>query len=505
MTPMAHASATQALQRSAHARAWVVAGLATITGALSAVAMRDGPGMTVDSVRYAAAARTMLESGEPTTLTGDPFTLFPPGLPIVLGTIMRAGLDVEAAAAVAGVVMAVAMVVAAYWLASLALDSTVLGLLPAALVSVATPTVMLHSRLWSEPAFSVLVLMQLIAATWLVRRRRLEALPLLVVVVAGALAVWVRYIGVTLIPVAALAAGLAMRGRGAARVALAAVVVGALTAVGAITLVVRNIGLEAEPFGARSDDGSTVIAYLVDTAATLGAYVLPQPLAGAAVAAGLAVAALLAYGTYRAVSARDAAMAVVLAFVACYWLALLVIGLLTSIEFMRYRLAAPAFVPLLVIAVYGGRDLWARARGRQRTLVAAGVALTLLLMLPVALAQSAAYAWVAAGHGYSSPAALGSPLAAAAARLPQGARLASNDPSHLYWATGRGSVSYLQALRDPASVDYLVVFRSEIPGTSRLTGADPVLDGLPVSVVAELEDGTIYAVDGAPPADRLQS
>ena len=108
MTPMPSRAATSALLGSAHVRAWIVAALAATTGVLSAVAMRDGPGMTVDSVRYAAAARSVLDSGEPTTLTGDPFTVFPPGLPILLGTIMRAGLDVEAAAAVAGVAAAAA-------------------------------------------------------------------------------------------------------------------------------------------------------------------------------------------------------------------------------------------------------------------------------------------------------------------------------------------------------------------------------------------------------------
>ena len=490
MTPLA------LLRTSRAARAWSVAGLAACSGALAAAAMASGPGLTVDSVRYAAAARAFADTGAVTDLDGGPFTTFPPGLPVVLGTVMRTGLPVESAAAIVNVVAVVAMVVATYWLAALALRATTLALLPAAVVSVATPTVMLHSRLWSEPLFTLVTLLVLIVATRAVLSRSLTPTVAVLLAALCSAAVWIRYIGITLIPVVAMGAAMAARDRGPRRMMAAGAGVGAVAALGAVALVARNLATGSEPFGGRSSRGGDAAEFVLDAIRTLGSYLMPQPIAALALPAGVLVAALLAYGAWRVLAARDAGMSVLLAFIVVYWSTLLAISLLTVIEYTRYRLAAPAFAPLVVLAVYAARDLQHRSRGATRIALSATAAVVLLLALPTALAQSAAYVWVVGrtGHGYGSESAEGSALATAVARLPADARLASNDPTHVYWVAGRLAASYNDALRDPGSVDYLAIFRSIIPGTSRQTDLDPTADDPSVTLVASFEDGSLYKV-----------
>lgn len=484
------------LRTSPGARAGAVGALAAGAGVLSAVAMASGPGLTVDSVRYAAAARGVAASLGAIDIDGGPFTLYPPGLPAIVGTLMRSGLSLESATAVVNIVAVVAMVVASYWLGAVALRSTTIALLPAAVVGVATPTVMLFSRLWSEPLFAVLTLLVLILGTRAVMQRSLSATTALALAAASSAAVWIRYIGITLIPIVALAAALAVRGRGARRMVVVGLAVGTLGAAGAVAVVARNLSLGSDPFGSRVSAGSTVGEFLVDTVATLGSYVIPQPAAVLALPAGVLIGALVAYGGWRAVVARDAGMALIVAFIAVYWSALLVIGLATTIEYMRYRLAAPVFAPLVILAVYGARHAWRQARGSARTALRIGGAALLVLVLPVALVQSAAYSVLVgrSGHGYASDVAQASELARAVGELPPDARVATNALEHLYWVTGRTARTYGDALRDPGTVEYLAVFRSVIPGTTTPADIDPAADGLDVSTVAELADGTLYRV-----------
>ena len=226
---------------------------------------------------------------------------------------------------------------------------------------------------------------------------------------------------------------------------------------------------------------------------------LADRLPALALGAGLVVAVLLSYGTIRVVRRRDAAMAVLVAFVAAYWLFILVSGRISFVEHMRYRMAAPALVPLAVLATYAGRELLKRTRGRHRAgyrlagVVVAGLA---VLAGPVAFAQSAAYAWTVGGHGhgYADRAVTSSPLAAAVGALPTTVHVVSNDPLEVYWAAGRVVDRFMPPPAEaPAAGTYLALFDDDISGTTRqLLDLDAL--GLPVDEVATYADGRLYVV-----------
>ncbi len=494
------------MQLTRPARLGVVAGLASLAAVLTAVASRSGIGMTWDSVAYAYAAREVAAGSTPHTMTGYPFTQYPPGVPAILGTAARAlpgGLDVATIAAVLGIVLVAALVAITYALSVAALGDRDVALVPTALVAVATSTTMLYSRLWSEPLACVITALVLLMLTRAIVRARLTWPAVVAVVLLVSIAPWIRYAGAMLVAVAALGAALALRRHGWARAAAGGLLVGVASSVGTAAVIWHNLTLGSGPFGARTAPAGTLTGYVVDTMTTLGALVVPVPVAdrlpAVTFATGLVVAALLAYGTVRVVRRRDAAMALVIAFVAMYWLFIGASGRIAFVEFMRYRIAAPALVPIAILAVYAGRDLLARTRTTRpmlHGLVRAVLAVLAVLSGPVALAQSAAYAATvgAHGHGYADVAVTRSPLAAAVAGLPRDAVIVSNDPLAVYWATGRVVSRYGRPPAPaPAAGTYVADFDSDIAGTTRAP-IDPPADGAAVTVVAELPDGRLYLV-----------
>lgn len=493
----------RAPQLSRPVRAGIVTGLAALAAVLTAAASRSGIGLTWDSIAYAYAAREVTAGRAPTTLTGAPFTQYPPGLPDLLGLLARLGPDVATVATVLGVVLVAVLVVSTHWLAGLALRDRTLALVPTTLVAIATPITMLYSRLWSEPLACVLTVVVLALPTRAVLQARLTWPTTVGVVALTSIAPWIRYACAVLVVVAAIGAGLALRRRGTRRAVTGAVLVGLASAAGTAALIVRNLFVGSGPLGLRPApvDGLVdgVTGYLADTVTTLGSLVVPVPVAdrfpAVTFAAGLVVAVLLAYGTARAVRLRDAAMAVLLAFVAVYWVFVLVSGRISFVEYMRYRLAAPTLVPLAVLATYAAREALRHLPPAARR--AAVVALVGLVVLagPIALAQSTAYAWSvgAHGHGYADRAVTGSPLAAAIQALPSNAHIVSNDPLATYWVTGRVVDRWEPSGAVPPVGTYIAIFDGEIAGTTRQTIAADV-PGLDRVELTAYPDGRLYLV-----------
>ncbi len=484
---------------------WAVGALAVLAAALTTLASRSGIGMTTDSVAYAFAARAVAAGEPPTTMTGHLLAQFPPGLPVLLGTIARAwpgGADVTTVAAALGALLAGGLVVVTYALAASALRDRRLALVPTALTAVATSTTMLYSRMWSEPLACVLTTVVLLLLTRAVVAARLSGPTFAAVVVLVMLTPWVRYVGLGLIPVAGVGAALALRRHGPVRAVAAGIAVASAGALGSVALVLRNLAAGAGLFGPHGAPQGSVADYLADTTTTLGALVLPAPVAdrwpALAVAVGLVVAVLLAYGTVVAVRDRDAAMAVLLLFVATYWLTVLLAGRVSFVEFMRYRMAAPALVPLAILATYSARHALRRTEYGptcfRRGLLAA-VAMLAVLAGPVALAQSAGYAWTVGrhGHGYADAAVIDSAVSRAVVALPSSAVVVSNDPAAVYWATGRVVGPYRTGEVPLEPGTFIAAFDHAVPGVTR-SPIDPAADGVPVDVVLTAPDGRLLVV-----------
>jgi len=82
-----------------------------------AIATANGPGISVDSVSYAAAATSFADTGRFVTYDGTDLTLFPPGLPAFLGVLIATGLSLSTAAVLVNVVAVCVTVAASYFLA----------------------------------------------------------------------------------------------------------------------------------------------------------------------------------------------------------------------------------------------------------------------------------------------------------------------------------------------------------------------------------------------------
>lgn len=155
-----------------------------------------GVGASPDSVAYLSAARS-LRSGSLATYSGDPYIIWPPGLPALL-------------AAIPGDPLVVARFLDALCLAALALlvglwvkqaSGPLVGLAAAALAATSIPLLYVYSFLWSEPLFILLTTASLFCLAKY-RVRPSMRLLLSAAVLAG-VAGLTRYSGTVLIAIGA--------------------------------------------------------------------------------------------------------------------------------------------------------------------------------------------------------------------------------------------------------------------------------------------------------------
>jgi hypothetical protein len=480
-------------------------------GLLVVAATRLGPGVSPDSVKYASAARAFASSGELTSFSGAPLTIFPPGLPVLLGLAVSAGVDLEGAAIALNLVCVGLVVLLTYVLASQALRSTLLALLAAAAVGLSAATVRVFSMLWSEPPFCVLALA---ALALLARASDEQALPWWRILAVGALvslATAIRFVGFTLIPIAALGALLATRSEGRRRATLAGLATGAAASIGLALVALRNVGLGAGPLGDRTPSGASIAGVVLDGLRTVGSFGVPSSLPLLATAVGALLACLLLHAAWRIARERTPALVLLAAFVAVYALSLGYGQIAARIDPVNQRLLAPVFTPLLILAIHAVRDLQRRfvgtSPGRLAAALRAGAAGMLVAASAVSMAQGSRFALDASRHGigYNRVASLASPLALSLAGLPQDAGIATSDAARAYWTSGRSPIVQIPRADRPErtaerirgfaerigrhAVTYLAFFDA---GEAVVTPEDLARSGIELRRVATFADGTLW-------------
>lgn len=485
--------------------------VAAATALLVLVAAREGPGITPDSVTYASAARSLAQSGALTTYTGETLTIFPPGYPGILASMIAAGVDLESGVVVLNAVCAALSVWLAYTLARFALDSHGLALLTASVAGLSASSVGVFRMLWSEPPFNVLVTAVLMVLARVVSRGQVSWWEAVTLSTAVSLATTLRFAGVTLIPIVGLGLLLAHRTRGWRHALMQALLISAVSGLGLGAVVARNLLLGVAPLGDRSAAERSLADVFRDSLLALGNYLVPATWTLGAVAAGLVVLGLLTSAAARVVWDRDAVLLIVAAFSAAYWGVLVHSQLTTRIDAINARLLLPVLAPMCVLVLHAGRML---VRGAQRHLSArpaawltAQIAL-LVLFLTFTLARSVALAVVDAegGLGYNKKTSLRSELALSVRTLPEDAGIASSDAALVYWVSGRAPVLPLPAsgrastdvlpedginlrrLVSRGDVSYIAVF----DGYRWLTPVSAEKIGIRLESVSEFADGTLY-------------
>lgn len=484
------------------------------------VASRQGPGMSSDSVFYASAARAFAATGELVTYSGAPLAAWPPGFPLTLGWAIRLGLDLESFATALNLACVALVVLLTYQLAVVTLKSSGLALLSALLVSAAASTVRVFSMLWTEPVFAVLVLVTLVVLAHAAGEMETNWYWLLIVAVAVTVATLFRFAGFALIPVVALGVALAFRRRGWIRAVSIGFAAAVAASVGMLLVLYRNLLLGGSLLGTRAPNPHSARQILWASFADLSQYLLPVKTAWAT-EVGILIAVLLLFAVWRIVRARNLGLLVVAAFVVIYWPFLWYSAFSAGIDLPNERLTSPIHGPMVAMAVFAIRELWARLPLAQppvtvkhhaaRALVFLGVSVLgasviLSLMVGWKYALSAAQR----GIGHNSIASLESPLARAIRDLPAVAGVAANDANQAYWATGRTPMlqtprigyvyealgyesmeKFIDRTRD-GSVTHLAFFDANIRGVSEPD--ELVAAGVKIELIADYSDGSLWQV-----------
>ncbi|HSB90103.1 MAG TPA: phospholipid carrier-dependent glycosyltransferase [Anaerolineales bacterium] len=196
---------------------WSLVLLAAAGMALELYAMRTGPAIRGDSVRYVMGARNLLAGNGFSRLSGGgevfPETGFAPFLSFVLAGFGLVGIDMYAGVRVLNALVFGGSLVLVANLIATAARSRWIGLLGGALVLVAPNVVKWHAWLMSEAVFIFLMLVALQALVIHLRTGRWA--PLVVAGLAAGMAGLARYVGVSLVPVGGL--GILLWGAGSRR------------------------------------------------------------------------------------------------------------------------------------------------------------------------------------------------------------------------------------------------------------------------------------------------
>jgi hypothetical protein len=223
---------------------WFIVALVLLSAAgvaLELYAMRTGPGVRGDSVRYVMGARNLLAGNGFSRLSGGgeifPETGFAPMLSFALAGFGLAGIDMYAGVRVLNALLFGASIFLAGKLIADASRSPWVGLLGATLILTAPNVVQWHAWLMSEALFIFLTLLALAGLVAHLRTGRWA--PLFVSAAAAGMAGLTRYVGVSLIPVGVV--GILLWGVGSRRDRIAgAAMFGLLTALPFVLWMMRN-------------------------------------------------------------------------------------------------------------------------------------------------------------------------------------------------------------------------------------------------------------------------
>lgn len=408
-----------------------------------AIATVKGPGISIDSVSYAAAAESWASSQRLLSYDGSDLSIFPFGLPVMIGTLMAVGMGLNSAVIGINAVATSLTVLAGYFLGRQVLRSPAWALIAAAGMALMASTIRVGSFLWTEPVFSALIAWCLVLVAWAVRTRRGDWwIPVAAGVLVSAGTTF-RYVGVVAAPVIALGVACAAPNRRAVK-GLVAALVGSL---GLLASAGRNIILGASPLGERYPGSVDVQGAILGLVRMWGEYLAPASTTSLTVVFGAIVLMLLISGSWLVVVTKNGPGILAAGFVAVYWTAILVSQVGTRLDVATERFGAPALIPSLVLVLLAVRSLLG-AMNRQVATVsnrdpgqsqwwllgAAAVAGALIVALSTLHAFRFTVDGAQRGLGLNSEASKNSALAVVAAQLPANLVVASNDPWRVWWS-----------------------------------------------------------------------
>lgn len=333
--------------------AQVILGIAVLASLAVAFAASPLPRVTPDSASYLTGAERIAESGRFESCVG-PITLFAPGYPAALAPFVAVGLDAPDAARLVNMLATLALVLGAGCLARGAGLSRTVSVIVALAAAASYATLRNGALVWSEPLFCAILVWLLTLAVGRGRGLDARVSPRLVAVLLLAWALLLtRHSGVFLLPAVVLAAwlGSATSRRRGARVGAFCV---ALVAVPALWWV-RNVRIDGDPFGRRSDSRFSELEILDQFPNGLTSLALPNAFPVAlrfAIAVPLIAAAVLAWRWVETPRLR-VGVTVLTTATLVYAAAVTVAAMRTVVDPIDTRLLSPILVPLAVLIGLG--------------------------------------------------------------------------------------------------------------------------------------------------------
>jgi len=436
----------------------IASGAAVLAGGILFWSTPRGLGMNPDSVVYFTTARNIIE-GRGFYVFDKPLLLHGAGYPALLSLVFRLGDDMTAARGLHAIVFGLNVLLIGIAAASFTRGSKGAVLIAILLFLASEHVWGIHALAWSEGPFVALLLSAL-----LLHARALAASSRAALVPSAALlglAIWTRFLGVTLLPPALLA--VLLFGRRPARERVRdALLFGAIAVLPLAAWTVRNSiiagsaagrSLHAHPIGAAHLSALAGTAYEfflpIDLWAPLEA--LQLGLLGALLVGAAAALRRARPGALRDPKTADVFHATTILFLPTYVGTLLVsISFLDALTHIDYRILAPLFPFAVLLAVSLVRNLAAET-GRPFLWRSFFVASLFVVVVQADRAIAHVTTTRVFGRGYTNEAWRTSEGIELARSLESGVILYSNAPEAIRFLTGREA----RMLPRPVSVNTL--------------------------------------------------
>ena len=366
-----------------------------------------GAGLSPDSVGYIDAARNLAASGSLVDHIGNPMVYWPPLFPTVLATIQSlSGADPLSSTHVINAILFAFIVFLSGVLLFRHLNSHfVLAILGIISVLFSIPLLGVSRMAWSEPLFTVCVLLFLIWAKSYMEKGDLRSLGLLAAAVA--VASLTRYIGVTLIISGAIIiAAFGKRDRRTKLIHLCAFLVLSSTLLG--IWISRNYLVSGTLLGPRAPSQLTLVQNLSFTFYALLSWYLPHGILRyrpVLALLGIAVGSMVALGlraNWPRAKALLSNMTPFLTLIVVYTLTLVISATTTAYDWIDSRQLSPLYVPLTLLLLMLAERSASMLRARLSRRLTDAVLVTgfaAWLLYPVTTASLEIIKWVDEGAG----------------------------------------------------------------------------------------------------------
>ena len=232
-----------------------------------------GIGISPDSVNYLSASKSLITGGGFIGFDGTPLTHWPPLFPIILASLSLLGINlIDSMQYINGLILGFSSLLTFYFVRSKT-QSLSISIFAGFLVSMGPPLIYVSCMLWSEPLFSLLILLSIVFLSNYLKKPSYANLVLLGI--ACAVAFLQRYSGVTLILSSSLIILFFLRESLRIRI-INIMLFGIVSCLPVATWIIRNLITNSTLSGERYYSVDKLIPSIKQAFIEIGAFFIPK-------------------------------------------------------------------------------------------------------------------------------------------------------------------------------------------------------------------------------------